>query len=45
MRVLIVMGRMAEERVRRYISKSKLDVDAIDLPVSVAALSTAEYAT
>ena len=45
MRGLIVTGRLAEENVRRYIPKSKLDVDAIDLPVSVVALSTPEYTT
>ncbi len=44
MRVLVVTGRLAEESIRQYISKSRVDADVLALPVSVAAFITPEYA-
>jgi hypothetical protein len=44
LRVLVVTEGLAEESVRQYISKPKAYVDAIALPVSVAALITTKYA-
>jgi len=38
MRVLIITGQLAEERVKKHVEESPVDVEVLALPVSVAAL-------
>ncbi|HUS79129.1 MAG TPA: DUF6513 domain-containing protein, partial [Patescibacteria group bacterium] len=44
MKVFVVTGRIAEEGVKRAVSKLVVDVEVCPLPVSVASFITPEYA-
>ncbi|MEX2723082.1 MAG: DUF6513 domain-containing protein [Candidatus Freyarchaeota archaeon] len=43
MRVLLVTGRLAKESVERAASQSSLEVDVVELPVSVAAFLSPDF--